>query len=1085
MRITTLYKSIKSIALLGASVFVLLNVAPVSAMNKVVEGVGLKKPLEIELDFSESDYLLVTASQSHADYTLNLKGITDRGALKTTDIAYSTYLDELLLVHKSECGLCSITVEATSALDKQSPYRVSVESLTDLALADIDLLKALTEAGQLWSQVQSAGTTEASDQTLNQVIGLLEKSLVNQAELHNHDWYYHALLLVAQTHKQLSQSDELGQTVQRILAETQFKTNKYRVNALFEHVQFVQNVSQKLDTFDELIKTATAINEVDFIPLAKIGMAVTLVNEARFSEAIDLLDNARQTLERQSKWREIPEALYNLSWAHQRAGNLPESLRYATQQRLMSEAQKDTVNIAWAMYNLAMTYGQMGEATIADDFSDRAIELLKDAAEKDVSIDHESVTAALMFQMAQISLRFGALDLASDHLAESKRNYDIIGFKAIQAGLTFVAGEISMARGDYAAARSSFLKSISVNQENDSVLLSGVFLLRLAELEMIQGNLLTAATHQSKALKILANTEDYDGLARALSQAVELLYRLGASQDAKELANRVQSLIDQYSLEQDKAKFAYRRALVAADLGLLDESADYLALATSIIELTLPKVRRKDLRQTYLGLQKSIFELNIETALKKDPQNVLWPLLAAERFKARTLKESINSIDSQSGVDEATALERDKLLKSIQAKAVLWHKHRVDENTAEPILEQTRELSLALQKLETEIEFERQTAGAVSSEVEVKGLSMPSANELVAYYFTGERQSWLWVLTVKEQAVYRLPPASDLEPLIVNMLAEISRPPVERSGSTSWSQKDAIAKLSDALLKPLVDHIESGSIDTITFVADGLMHSIPMAPLVLPGTDRPMISDFALIQSPSLTTQKSLSERANQRPQNQQLSALVVADPISSKQSELGLARLTHAADEARYIESYLGKTTTTLVSERALKADFLEQLAKPYAILHFATHGLLNSQEPALSGLVFSDVNGAENLWLAPEIRQANIKANLVVLSACESSMGKSVSGEGLFSLSRAFIEAGANQVIGTLWKVQDHATAELIDHFYKNLTSDDTTVAQALQRAQKAIYQNKNNDWSDPYYWAGFQLQGGGANQSYASTN
>jgi CHAT domain-containing protein len=131
----------------------------------------------------------------------------------------------------------------------------------------------------------------------------------------------------------------------------------------------------------------------------------------------------------------------------------------------------------------------------------------------------------------------------------------------------------------------------------------------------------------------------------------------------------------------------------------------------------------------------------------------------------------------------------------------------------------------------------------------------------------------------------------------------------------------------------------------------------------------------------------------------------------------------------------------------------------------------------------VFTSDSEAANFWLTPEISSTDLRANLVMLSACESSIGKEVAGEGLLSLSRAFIEAGANHVIGTLWKVQDAATAELTSGFYSKLLDDSLAISVALQAAQLAVYKNQHNDWRDPYYWAGFQLQGGWQTVTYGS--
>ena len=135
----------------------------------------------------------------------------------------------------------------------------------------------------------------------------------------------------------------------------------------------------------------------------------------------------------------------------------------------------------------------------------------------------------------------------------------------------------------------------------------------------------------------------------------------------------------------------------------------------------------------------------------------------------------------------------------------------------------------------------------------------------------------------------------------------------------------------------------------------------------------------------------------------------------------------------------------------------------------------LIRNEQPIFSGLVFAENDSG--LLLVPEISAHPVNANLVVLSACETSAGKIVSGEGALSLSRAFLEAGAKRVMGTLWKVQDFASYELIKNFYSSLLNDNLNVGDALRSAQLSVYNNAENDWSDPYYWAAYQIQGGGA--------
>jgi len=93
-------------------------------------------------------------------------------------------------------------------------------------------------------------------------------------------------------------------------------------------------------------------------------------------------------------------------------------------------------------------------------------------------------------------------------------------------------------------------------------------------------------------------------------------------------------------------------------------------------------------------------------------------------------------------------------------------------------------------------------------------------------------------------------------------------------------------------------------------------------------------------------------------------------------------------------------------------------------------------------------------------------------VLSACQTGLGKEIEGEGLVGITRGFMYAGASRVLATLWNAEDEATAELMAHFYKAMEQDQLRPAAALRQAQIHMWQQKR--WSDPYYWAGFQMQG-----------
>jgi CHAT domain-containing protein len=189
------------------------------------------------------------------------------------------------------------------------------------------------------------------------------------------------------------------------------------------------------------------------------------------------------------------------------------------------------------------------------------------------------------------------------------------------------------------------------------------------------------------------------------------------------------------------------------------------------------------------------------------------------------------------------------------------------------------------------------------------------------------------------------------------------------------------------------------------------------------------------------------------------------------------LSRLPFSGEEADAIArlvpagSRLKATDFLATRERALSGELSN-----YRIVHFATHGLLNSEHPELSGLVLSlvDQNGeAQDGFLRMhEIYNLRLPAEVVVLSACQTGLGKEIKGEGLIGLTRGFMYAGAQRVVASLWQVDDLATAELMKHFYKRMLKEGQRPAAALRAAQLELMKQKR--WSSPYFWAAFVMQG-----------
>jgi hypothetical protein len=188
-----------------------------------------------------------------------------------------------------------------------------------------------------------------------------------------------------------------------------------------------------------------------------------------------------------------------------------------------------------------------------------------------------------------------------------------------------------------------------------------------------------------------------------------------------------------------------------------------------------------------------------------------------------------------------------------------------------------------------------------------------------------------------------------------------------------------------------------------------------------------------------------------------------------------GLERLPYTDEEAKAIgERFAPNRSKVLLGFEASRERILNGELKDYRRLHFATHGLLNSKDSGLSGLVLSlwDPQGKprDGFLLSEEIYNLELSADLVVLSACETGVGREVRGEGVLGLTRSFMYAGAPRIVVSLWKVSDRATAELMDRFYRAMIDHRLTPVQALRCSQLSMRARR----IDPFFWAGFVFQG-----------
>ncbi len=268
------------------------------------------------------------------------------------------------------------------------------------------------------------------------------------------------------------------------------------------------------------------------------------------------------------------------------------------------------------------------------------------------------------------------------------------------------------------------------------------------------------------------------------------------------------------------------------------------------------------------------------------------------------------------------------------------------------------------------------------------------------------------------------------------------------------------------------------TINELVILPDGVLGTIPFEALInFESEGEDYVSSNFLIENYGVSYDYSGTLFSQRIVEDGKSSAeILLVAPIDFSQNEIRMATLPGSEEEImeiRYL--FMGVNgqpeirTKNQASEYSLKVEDLNK----YKFLHFATHGLVNESEPALSRIFLNPGQNEDGSLYAGEIYNLKINADLVTLSACETGLGKVAKGEGIVGLSRALQYAGANNIIVSLWQVADASTSQMMIEFYKyNLSNDHHGYNTALRRAKLSLLNSE--EYNSPYYWAPFILVG-----------
>jgi CHAT domain-containing protein len=272
----------------------------------------------------------------------------------------------------------------------------------------------------------------------------------------------------------------------------------------------------------------------------------------------------------------------------------------------------------------------------------------------------------------------------------------------------------------------------------------------------------------------------------------------------------------------------------------------------------------------------------------------------------------------------------------------------------------------------------------------------------------------------------------------------------------------------------------------VVIAPDSNLWDLPFQALVN-NNGRFLIEDAAISYAPSLTVLREMTKRRlNQTATHAPATLLAFGNPVSQAQTasqsrsslrDGNLDPLPEAGEEVRALARLYGAERSRVYVGAEAREDRVKSEAARAGILHFTTHGTLNNAAPMYSYLTLAEGGpNDDGLLEAWELMQLDLKADLVVLSACETARGRIGAGEGVIGFSWAMFIAGVPSTVVSQWKVESASTRDLMVNFHRSLISTKTKPTKTDAFRQAALKLMRNPETSHPFYWAGFVLIGDG---------
>lgn len=886
---------------------------------------------------------------------------------------------------------------------------------------------------------------------------------------------------------------------------------------------FLDTLGQTKESFPFLLKSVEILRELgdkqrEAKALNTIGISYSNIGEMQ--KGIDFLQRSlllrRETKDRAGEGR----TLINLGSIYDDTGAKRQATEFYEEGLQIAEEEKDLRTQSVALNNLGMTWNHLGEYQKSLDYHQKALVLRRQGNDK----RGEAIT---LNNISAVYQSLGEFQESMELMEEALKIFQASGLRRNEARSLSSIGAMYSERGDEAKAVEFHLKALEIhrslgNKEGQSSVLRNIGIIYGG-----QNKIQEALKFLSESLELAEEINETKSIAKSMAFLGRTYRQANDEEKATEYFTKALKIQRNEELKQDLVETLYHYAQFEADFGRKDSAIEKMKELMLILEDLRNTITSQAIRSSYLAQNQKYYDFYIRLLLdshKLNPNkgfNAL-ALKISESARARSLLDSLGELKNDiRGQIPPELLEEERILRqTINAKET----QRLDA-VAQKLTAKAAEFEKELQEsirqyqiLQTKIyqsnpQFASLNNPEPLSLEEIQKQVLDDETVLLEY-FLGERRSFVFFVTKTNLEIFELPSRELIETQIRQTLENIKartqtvvgEDPLQRAERLKKADLNAernLADTSEILLAPIAGKIQN---KRLAIVASGILQYLPFAALPNPSAKTEkgyLIETNEIINLPSASILPLLRQTKRKTPKNQ---IAILADPVFS-QDDVRLKMLQNSGQNSpnngvmREVKILLPKLRSDFSrlrfsrieaeeilelandNQRFVALDFAANLKAANSeslqtsrVVHFATHGVVNSQFPELSGIVLSLVdekgNRQEGFLRLHDVYNLRLEADLVVLSACETALGKEVKGEGIVGLTRGFMFAGAPMVAASLWRVEDQATADLMKRFYQRMLLEKVPPATALRQAQISMLKEKAS--AQPFYWAGFTLQG-----------